>query len=472
MADTKPPADSAGAASNAAKSTPSAAAAADAAPKPPTKPSGNPALRMMGIPNLPKKLPSRNWMIFWALTSGLSAAIIYDKREKKRATAKWARVVAPLADQPLRNPNELPRKITVFLESPPGDGLRIAQDHFIEYVRPVLAASGLDWEFVQGRQQGDVRAAVAEKIRRSRKEVERPDEEVLATNDKAILESRQRSGIREYDGIKGDLVLGRHTWKEYIRGLHEGWLGPLDPPVLPEPPKALEADAAPQEAKDGADSAKEEPAKQEEADEKKPDRPPQPPSYNSTADYSSASLPHQIPAEFNPSTPIEFPHVLGFSATWTRFMWFLNRRKLADSTGREVAAICFAAARDWDNGSEEYPQTKALEKEEKYWPKSVFKTAEEEKKEAEKNGEELPAGPPKEKIWPVPVVADPRIVSRMRRFELLPEHEQLAKEVVVPEAEIEGWIKGSLRQLYGWGVEQIGGKKWSPNVGDISNESD
>ena len=407
-------------------------------------------------------------MIFWAVATGLSATIIYDKREKKRATARWARAVSHLANEPLKTPNDMPRKITVFLESPPGDGLRVAQDHFIEYVRPILAASGIDWEFVQGRQQGDVRAAVAEKIRRSRKQVERPEEDVLPTNDKAILDSRKRSGISEYDGIKGDLVVGRHTWKEYIRGLHEGWLGPLDPPVLPEPPKAPEPETAPeiapQESKEG-DEKKEE--KKEE--EKKPERPPQPPSYNSTADYPTSSPPAQIPAEFQPSTPIEFPHVLGFTSTLTRFGWFLNRRKLADRIGRDVAAVCFAVAAPWDpTGGEEHPQLDVLENEEKYWPKFVFQ-AEEDKKKDDETEKEVKE-PPKEKIWPVPIVADPRIVGRMMKFELLPEHERRAAEAVVPEEEIEGWIKGSLRQLWRWGAGQFGQKSWSPNVGDVDKD--
>lgn len=411
---------------------------------------------MMGLPSLPKKLPSRNWMIFWTLATGLSAAIIYDKREKKRATARWARAVSHLADEPLKTPNDMPRKITVFLESPPGDGLRVAQDHFIEYVRPILAASGMDWEFVQGRQQGDVRAAVAEKIRRARKQVERPEEDILPTNDKAILDSRKRSGIPEYSGIKGDLVVGRHTWKEYIRGLHEGWLGPLDPPVLPEP------EAAPAESKEGDDKKEE---KKEETEKK---RPPQPPSYNSTADYPTSAPPSHIPAEFHPSSPIEFPHVLGFSSTLTRFGWFLNRRKLADRIGRDVAAICFAVAAPWDDaGGEAYPQLRALEHEEKYWPKFVWEHEEDQKKD---EGEKEVKEPPKEKVWPVPIVADDRIVGRMRRFELLPEHERRAAEVVVPEEEIEGWIKGSLRQLWRWGAGQFGEKKWSPNVGDIEKE--
>lgn len=189
------------------------AAGTGATYKPPTPPKPqNPALKMMGLPNLPRKLPSRNWMIFWAITGTFTSAIIYDKREKNRATAKWRHAVAPLATELIANPNQLPRKLTIYLEAPPGDGLRTAQDHFIEYAKPVLAASGLDWEFVQGRQQGDVRAAVAEKIRRARKPHERPGEEIPQTEDNALEELRKKMGLPDYEGVKG----GRRAWTTHM----------------------------------------------------------------------------------------------------------------------------------------------------------------------------------------------------------------------------------------------------------------
>lgn len=80
-------------------------------------------------------------MIFWTLTTTISTAIIYDKREKKRAIARWTHAVEHLAKEPMHNPSAMPRKLTVYLEAPPGDGLRNAQDHFTEYIKPVLAAS-------------------------------------------------------------------------------------------------------------------------------------------------------------------------------------------------------------------------------------------------------------------------------------------------------------------------------------------
>ncbi|KAI0159811.1 mitochondrial import inner membrane translocase subunit Tim54 [Xylariaceae sp. FL1272] len=455
MADSNPPAPATGAVAGASP----AAATPTATYKAPT--GANRALKMMGLPDLPRKLPSRNWMIFWTLTASFTAAVIYDKREKKRATARWARAVSHLAKEPIKHPSEMPRKLTIFLESPPTDGLRVAQDHFTEYVKPILAASGLDWEFVQGRKEGDVRAAVAERIRRTRD----PSASAGAqTADEVVQEIRRRNGTQEYSGMGGDIVIGRNTWKEYVRGIHEGWLGPLVAPELPvaEPVVSAEPatpiptpDSAPKEGAEGQEKKPEDEKKAEEekkSEEKKPERPPQPPPYNSIADYPTSSIPMQIPTEFSPSAPVQFPHILGFSNTFIRLGRFLNRRKLADDIGREVAAVCLAANREWreaeSTSADEEPapeQTKALGWEEKNWAKSVWKEAEENKETLDS-----PAKAPAEKIWAKPVILDPRISMRMRRFEIREDDEARARAIIVPEEEVEGWIKGSIRSLYRW----------------------
>lgn len=452
-------------------------AAAAPAPALPVKPVGNPALRMMGLPNLPKKLPSRNWLIFWAVCGTLSSAIIYDRREKTRATEKWRRVVAPLAAEPIGAANQLPRRLTIYIEAPPGDGLRAAQDHFIEYAKPILAASGIDWEFVQGRQQGDVRAAVAEKIRRARKATERPDETLPATGESVVEDLRTRLELPKYEGVHGDVVFGRHAWKEYMRGLHEGWLGPLDPPPAPvvEVPEPVAAPETSTEGGDVAADTKKEEEKKEEKKDDKPKRPPQPVPYNKPEDYESATLTAAIPDQFQPSTAVQFPHRLGFRHTFVRLGWFLNRRALADDVGREVAAVCFAASRDWrgtDGATEnnEIEQQLLLKHEEKNWQKSVWKVDEPPKPEDDTRTAEEKAQPPKERIWASDMVVDPRITQRMRRFEILPEHEALAREVVVPEEKIEGFIKGSLRGLWRWGVGAWTAQPMRPNVGNIDDE--
>ncbi|CAN8101985.1 unnamed protein product [Discula destructiva] len=440
---------------------------------------------MMGLPALPRKLPSRNWLIFWTLSGSLTAAIVYDRREKRRATARWAASVAHLAKEPLPdgNASAMPRKLTVYLAAPPGDGLRVAQDHFREYVKPVLAASGLDWEFRQGRQQGDIRAVVAEEIRKRRRRAEGEgeddvvDEKDLATTEEFVERWRREHGIAEYDGVRGDIVIGRNTWKEYIRGLHEGWLGPLRAPphALPDPvPETVE-----------------------EGEVNKPNRPIQPKPYNSVDDYAAAHLPMQMPTELAPSTPLQFPHILGFLNTPTRFYRFLTRRRLADDIGREVAAACLCTYREYkqmsDDADSSHPdqqseQQAALAHEEKNWVKSVWKSDAEDdaaKKDSKTvpddasptaDGSELVDGssPPsastnqkKEKVWPKPVVLDSRIATRMRRFELRPEDEQRARDVVVPEEQIEGVIKGSLRSMWRWGAGMFEEKEKIPNVGDV-----
>lgn len=437
---------------------------------------------MMGLPALPRKLPSRNWLIFWTLSATLTTAIVYDRREKKRATARWTRAVSHLAKETLPggNPSAMPRRLTIYLAAPPGEGLRVAQEHFREYVKPVLAASGLDWEFRQGRQQGDIRAVVAEEVRKGRRRVEKdvsdaPDdneEGPLPTGEDNVDAWRRDHGIQDYDGVRGDVVIGRHTWKEYVRGLHEGWLGPLRAPphARPDPPEP---------AAEGAG--------EEETTNK---RPPQPKPYNTVDDYASAHLPLHMPAELAPSAPLPFPHILGFLNTPTRMYRFLTRRRLADEIGREVAAVCFCTYREYrevgdsvvSDSSQQWEQQTALLQEEKNWGKSVWKEDDEEQAKTSTvvddaspriDGGELQPEikSKKEKIWPKPVVLDPRIGMRMRRFELLPEDERRAAAIVVPEEEIEGWIKGSLRGMWRWAASSFQGEKQKiPNVGNVDKD--
>ena len=454
----------------------------DVKPSKPLKPP-NPMWKYMGLgENFRPRLPSRNWMIFLTITGSFTAAVVYDKREKRRVQRKWAKLVEHIAKEPLGS-KTMPRKLTVFLEGPPTDGLRVAQDHFKEYVKPILVASGLDWDFIQGRKEGDVRAELAEKIRNSRLPPDQRAEDFTA-------EVRRKSGIVEYDGICGDIVIGRHTWKEYVRGLHEGWLGPTMEPPKPEPVKSDEDIAQDQEKKDAQppletlpgikiihsttnEGEAETPAKTElepatEMDKSK--KPPQPAPFISTKDYKTAPTTPELPAEI-PSTPISFPHILGFVNTPTRLYRFLNRRVLADQIGRETAAVVLATYRPYQTTSEpssftpdssDSPQSApelestpaqtaeqqtALSKEETEWHKNARKRVE---------------GEP-ERTWLEPVMLDPRIAERMRRFELAPEDEARATKIVVTEEEIEGWIKGGIRSLGRKGLRALGFGKEKKN---------
>jgi import inner membrane translocase subunit TIM54 len=356
--------------------------------------------------------------------------------------------------------------MTIYLAAPPGDGLRTAREHFHTYVKPVLVAAAMDWDVVEGRKEGDVRYKTAERIRKKRKrngEGEPLTEEELE-NLSLVDSMRERTGTKDFDGIAGDLVIGRHTWKEYIRGLHEGWLGPVDLPKQPGaeqgpdvvetttpggqpslgdvavqgvtnsasaspsgsttidgPTKSEFVDEASPDADPSSEASKAEEEKKDEAEEEKP-KPRQPPPYLTPADYSSATASRSIPELLGPSIGVRFPHILGFRNTPIRTYRFLNRRHLADSIGRDVAAAVLAAHRPYstdssdpaeDGGSDSSELTRMLKHEEKNWWKTTFQP----RKEHE------------ESVWIEDIVLDERITNRMRAFQLTAEDEDRARRI-------------------------------------------
>lgn len=217
----------AGAASTATASTSTAASSV-----PPPKPKGytNPALQAMGIPRL--RLPSRNWSIFWAVVGGVSGLIIYDRLERKNRRQFWKDQVSFLGEVPL-NATELPRKIKVYMAPPPNDYLEVTQQHFRQYIKPILTAAAVDYEIHTESRQGEIRALVAEEARNKRRVLHNlPVSESDSNKNKDELDLQIERGITR-DNTGGVICIGRGAYKEYLNGLQEGWLGPLDPP--PEP---------------------------------------------------------------------------------------------------------------------------------------------------------------------------------------------------------------------------------------------
>jgi import inner membrane translocase subunit TIM54 len=467
-------------------------------------------------------------MIFLSITGGFTAAITYDRRQKRRAQQKWADLVAHISKETLPIEQNR-RKLTVFLSAPPGDGLRSAREYFIEYVKPVLVSAALDYEVIEGRKEGDVRAGLAEKIREHRRQageqstvVQEPSKELI------IAETRRRMGVTDEPGPLGDIVIGRHTWKEYIRGLHEGWLGPLDPPPPPpelptETPNPVNASEVPadipaaesSESSENPDSSSAfvpEEKLTEPEKEKEKEKPKGPtPAYISTVDYSSRNLPATIPASFEASLPVPFPHLLGFLNTPIRIYRYLTKRYLADAVGQQVAAAVLASASrpyyeglnnssESDLGSSEpftsetqsqqiYEQQTLLEHEEKEWHKSVRKAAEARKQQAAEDNSasvsddtqatEKPNILKEEREWIDDVVIDPRIAARMSRYVLAPEEEARAKRIdeglewVLGEGErpkkLSFWQRVWID--YGYGEDPEVAKR-KPILGNIDNEGE
>jgi import inner membrane translocase subunit TIM54 len=403
-------------------------------------------------------------MIFLSVTGSWTATVMYDRREKKRIQKKWSRLVEHIAQETL-DPQQLPRRVTVYVAAPPADGIVAARDHFHEYVKPILVAAALDWDAIEGRREGDVRAGLAERIRKLRKQRGEPSIEPIEDTPEEVLAGlRQRAGVTEWHGPGGDIVIGRHTWKDYVRGLHEGWLGPLDTPASPadltpadfpvpqieEPtstststsatagpePTVVHAtdDASPQTLPDtpvldDADKLKEE--------ENKPKKKKQPPPFIKPAEYENAMLSRNCPQALGPTAIVPFPHLLGFWNFPIRMYRFLNRRQVADDIGRQTAAAVLGAYRPFEvagetanvggmdgESSSQWEQQRLLAYEEE----NYHKTARDRSKDE--------AG--KERVWLDDMVLDPRIAERMRRFVIDAEVEERANSL--PAEVKESWL--------------------------------
>lgn len=310
----------------------------------------------------------------------------------------------------------------------------------------------MDWDVVEGRKEGEVRAGLAEKIRKLRKRngetsQAKPGEE---SQEDLYQEMRKRAGITDWDGVQGDLVLGRHTWKEYIRGLHEGWLGPLEEVQPPEPEKknpqpmaAHSAGSSFPEIPISETSSLETPSSSPQTDTPTPEspsekaaekaaKPPITPPYITPSEYSSSPVAPTLPTVLPPSLPVALPHLLGFFNFPIRIFRFLTQRHLADSTGASVAALIlasqsrpftqssdFASAIDSDDASPRIDDqtASAVTQTKKRWEQEIILRGEESEwhKSAWKSNEE---GDASERVWQEQMVIDGRIGSRMRLFEL------------------------------------------------------
>ncbi len=355
----------------------------------------------------------------------------------------------------------MPRRLTIYLAAPPGDGLRTAREHFHDYVKPVLVAAAMDWDVVEGRKEGDVRFKTAERIRKRRKKG--GEGEVMTEEEREGLglvdAMRARAGTREWEGVAGDLVVGRHTWKEYVRGLHEGWLGPVDAPKQPEPENKSDTEAAthtpgvpslgdaavkatttiaapadpssnpPDASLDASPSSEAPPstdsAPPDETKEKEEEKPKtrHPPPYILPLSYPSATPSKALPDLLGPSIGIQLPHILGFRNTFTRIYRFLTRRHLMDSIGRDVAAAVMASHRPYSPDTAAasgqgsvgggLEQNGVLRHEERDWWKTTYRKREEHE----------------ESVWIEEMVLDERIANRMRAFQLTAEDEDRAKRI-------------------------------------------
>lgn len=354
---------------------------------------------MMGLPKFHTwKMPSRNWSIFWAVLGSFGAGIAYDRYEKRKIIARYKAEVAYMADEPLQ-PLEMPRKMAIYMGAPPGDTIHIAREHFQEYIKPILNSAAVDFELVEGKMQGDVRHRVSQRIRNARLKVDGLTSLQRATREKLVQDKQT-----------GDIVLGRHTYKEYIRGLHEGHLGPVDEPKeitaimnprMPGDPITEIVDLPPQESdvSKSSDSVSQSPATektedeiQKEIDEIKKNIPTSPPSYIKPSEYTAATSPNIDSDRLHVYVPMQ--HLLGFLNTPWRLYRFLTRRQLAEEIcSATTAAVLASNTRPFDAATD----LACGEEEEFDWPKK---------------NRQKPDG-----VWVEPITVDKRITEHIRVYQ-------------------------------------------------------
>lgn len=378
-------------------------------------------------------------------------------------------------------------------------------------MKPILVAAAVDWDIVEGRREGDVRAGLAERIRKiRRKNGEKPLVEMEEPEDDLVEAIREKANIRPSSDLEGDVVIGRHTWKEYMRGLQEGWLGPLHMPA--ESASSLPLDASPPEvglvgtilepptdhaavSESGNTSSPTDSIPTPSKPIRKPIIPAPP--YISPSQYSSSPVAPSTSRVLPPVGALPFPHILGFINTPIRVYRFLTQRRLADNVGRAVADVIlststrswvaeldFASSNDPDSPTTSFSEEDSLtsvgadaviastsrweqqavyQDEEKEWHKSARKPNPPEEED-------------KERTWLEDMVVDERIGQRMTTFvNVMTDREitqRLAEEHALTVAEDQqrpGWIH-LIKLWAGWSDNDTRVKGWEQGL--VGNESE
>ncbi|KAL4067803.1 mitochondrial import inner membrane translocase subunit Tim54 [Scleroderma yunnanense] len=197
---------------------------------PPPKSGVRAALEYTGIPqswlSVKPRLPSRNWLIFITLTSSVFSYYAYDRVQARKIRQSYIDRVKHLSEEPMGSA-ELPRKVTVYGAKWPGD-----EDHqrairfFKKYLKPVLVAAAIDYDIVPTRQLGDLMRLTASSVVNQRRAAFALDPPSTSFMNIPGQLTQEQKHAHELEG--GVILVGRHTLKEYLAGLKQGWTGGLE----------------------------------------------------------------------------------------------------------------------------------------------------------------------------------------------------------------------------------------------------
>ncbi|GMM50202.1 Tim54 protein [Starmerella bacillaris] len=355
----------------------------------------HPVLQMMGISRL--RVPSRNWLIFWGVTGTLVGSYYLDRRQRQLIRESYIKQVEYLGKQTLQPLGGF-QKVKVYVAPPPNDFLDPSLSEFRNYIKPILNAAAIDHELITEERQGYIRSTIAEEIRQLRKS-QNENSDINPTG-----ESNEDNN-REYTGT---LIIGRGAFKEYINGIQEGWLGPIERPA--EVQEKVDAAAAVEKERlrkrheknaedtEGKDQMKYDTEKEYEEDKLATlhRKYPVVPAYINAKDLSEAELPELF--ESTPQMPIQvyrLPHLLGILSVPTRIYRWLNERYLADEIGQQTVNVIFNKKRPF-----ELTDADLAKSDEEDWPTKFKQNG------IDSNSE-----------WMQDLVVDPRIAKHLEVFE-------------------------------------------------------
>ncbi|AET40679.1 Tim22-complex subunit TIM54 Ecym_6299 [Eremothecium cymbalariae DBVPG len=389
----------------------------------------NPAFKAMGIPTL--RLPGRNWMIFWAVLSAGVSGVVYDKYQQRQISNKYINMVQQRSLEHMDTWMK-PRKITVFVAPPPSDYLDTSLKVWRRYLKSILYNAGVDYEIITEERQGLIRFEVAERIRRLRREIldtearlKKAEEEQRWVNRLRSWWLKERISEEEAENLKaekyrkeftykqllgvfykndvlkaqgvvsedvlvaepvlsgGVICIGRGAYKEYISGIHEGILGPLEAPqntkiaepfagesrqtsdatvaaaettttstTAAENVEIIAVDAQVDSAQSDSNHASDNTSDGEGEKEESTKSPPAP--YISYKDYANAELPRElssevvkdpltnVPALFHqPILVVQVPNLVGFLQIPKRIYRFYTRRYYAEQCCKAATSMVF-----------------------------------------------------------------------------------------------------------------------------------
>ncbi|KAG2199828.1 hypothetical protein INT47_009441, partial [Mucor saturninus] len=106
---------------------------------------------------------------------------------------------------------EMPRKVTVYITAPPGDGLEKSRTWFREYVKPILVAGAVDYEIKEAKSPGQIETSVMEEIVHRCREAAEASFTLPVDN----MNNKKKSEVA-YDGI---LAIDRNANREVLSAL-------------------------------------------------------------------------------------------------------------------------------------------------------------------------------------------------------------------------------------------------------------